>query len=767
MAFNSCSYRDDFANVLGRRPFIKGVAGTSIATTAGCSNLQGDGTDSGTSTQTNDGPNETRLPEELNPEVHLAADHLSATDSDTVKTWNDLSGNGNHATQERDSAQPVYVADALAGEPALDFDGEDDVLRLDSEVITLDDFTLFVVARWDSKYTVMLDGFSPDNDVTDHLRIANFDLEGEADAFSYQTGEKTWWETNLIARADTDPHVFAVTSDADALVAGSHEVTAYLDGETVPDLASGTLNHSVSSRPGDLRLGGGYVAESDSLDAVTNGEKYFDGVIAEVVLFDTHLPDESIQQVNEYLADKYGQFGWEVTASADKPLQLTAEEVEYDGRAEDAPWRSAAQDRIEQHRKAPLNVSVTDADGNALGGASVDIAMQSHEFNWGTSAISDRLIGDSGNDEHYATKVEEKFNYATFENEMKVYNWEGDEETQSDIDEALTWLNDIGHGTRGHAAWWEVWWWLNMDEGSDGYYHNLSDSEIDSTVKDKIATRLDEYAGRLDDWDAQNHPFHRQRIRSYLADSRDGELEYVSGWWETAQQADTVADMGINEQNIVTRYPDSNHMSQLLDWVADLKDPEAPGGKVRIDDIGFMAHSPIDNLQDIPTVLDRIETFQQEFPDTTLYFSEFHVPLWQNYENWSNATSAMRDAQADYVRDFLTAAFSKENVETLVYWDMWAGAAWRTDSALYDEDWTVRPHGQQYLQLVFDEWWTEESGETDSDGRYTTSAFKGEYEITATTDGASKTVTTTVSDGGASVEVTLASEDSSSESSIL
>ena len=151
----------------------------------------GDGTDSGTSTQTNNGPNETRLPEELNPEVHLAADHLSATDSDTVKTWNDLSGNGNHATQERDSAQPVYVADALAGEPALDFNGEDDVLRLDSEVITLDDFTLFVVARWDSKYTVMLDGFSPDNDITDHLRIANFDLKGEADAFSYQTGERT------------------------------------------------------------------------------------------------------------------------------------------------------------------------------------------------------------------------------------------------------------------------------------------------------------------------------------------------------------------------------------------------------------------------------------------------------------------------------------------------------------------------------------------------------------------------------------------------
>jgi len=667
----------------------------------------------------------------LEPVMHLAADELDATDGSQIGTWEDSTGNSNHATQETGEAQPIYSTDEIAGQPALVFDGEDDSLNLNAGMLSLDEFTVFIVGQWHTPNNIMLDGYSPETDADDRLRIANFDLG--ATLFSYQIGEKQWWETNVIANADTNPHVFGVTSESDGLSEGSHEVTPYLDGDQIPDYNWGTLHHTASNQPGTFVLGGGYIPddEFDDSDGIPSGTQFYDGSIAEVIVFDEHITRAEISQVNAHLLSKYDTFSYSVPDGVNKPLQLSEAEVDYEGRAETAAWRADAQSRIDQHRKADLDVTVLDGDENPVEGATVDISMQSHAFNWGTSVLSGKLTGDSPNDDTYQTKVKDEFNYATFENEMKVYNWEDDQATQQAIDETITWLDDIGHDIRGHAAFWEVWWWMNMDEGSNDYFGDLTDEEIDRTVRDKITERLSEYEGRLDDWDTQNHPFHRQQIRSHIAGTRDEELEYVSGWWNAAQAADDVADHGINEQNIITRYPDSNHLPAYIDWIRDLMAAETPGGAVDVDDIGFMGHSPIDNLQDIPDVLDRLDTFQQEFPDTSLYFSEFHIPLWQAYEDWDNATDAMKDAQADYVRDFLTAAFSKENVETVVYWDMWAGASWRNTSAFYNQDWTIRPHGQAYLDLVFDEWWTDESGATDADGRYRTRAFRGEHEVVA------------------------------------
>ena len=691
----------------------------------------------------------------LDPVMHLAADELDASDGDQIGTWTDSTEYGNDATQDSSDAQPTYRTDEIAGQPALNFDGEDDRLRLHSEMISLDDFTLFVVGQWDSETNVMLDGYSPETDAEDRLRIANFDVG--ATLFSYQLGGKQWWQTNVIGKADTNPHIFGLRSEADGQSEGTHTVTPYLDGDNIPDYNYGALHHSADSNPGAFTLGGGYVPDDEfgADDGVPTGDRFYDGTIAEVILFDEQISDDDVAQVNAYLTEKYDQFSYTVPDDVNKPLQLGEDELDYEGRDESAAWRSAAQSRIDEHRKGDLDVSVVDAEGNPVEGTTVDVSMQSHAFNWGTSVLEGKLTGDAPDDRRYKQAVGDKFNYATFENGMKVYNWEGDAERQAAIDESITWLNDIGHDIRGHAAFWEVWWWMNMGEWSDDYYEDLTDEEIDRTVQDKIQARLAEYAGRLDDWDTQNHPFHRQQIRRYISDSRDEELEYVSGWWDAARTAAPTADHGINEQNIVLRYPDSNHMPEYLDWIRDLKDADKPGGAVQVDDIGFMGHSPIDNLQDIPDVLDRIDTFQSEFPESSLYVSEFHVPLWQAYEDWDNATDAMKEAQADYVRDFLTAAFSKQNVETVVYWDMWAGASWRSTSAFYEQDWSIRPHGQVYLDLVFDEWWTDETGEADGDGRYATRGFRGEYQVAAIDGDLFGRVTTTL-DANESVEVTLA-----------
>jgi len=69
---------------------------------------------------------------------NLAADAINTSDSSQVrqsgsdyyvKNWVDSSGSGNNAWQTTDAAQPLYVASAINGKPALLFDGVDDLLN--------------------------------------------------------------------------------------------------------------------------------------------------------------------------------------------------------------------------------------------------------------------------------------------------------------------------------------------------------------------------------------------------------------------------------------------------------------------------------------------------------------------------------------------------------------------------------------------------------------------------------------------------------------
>lgn len=84
---------------------------------------------------------------------------------------------------------------------------------------------------------------------------------------------------------------------------------------------------------------------------------------------------------------------------------------------------------------------------------------------------------------------------------------------------------------------------------------------------------------------------------------------------------------------------------------------------------------------------------------------------------------------------------------------------WRPTAAYYDEDWTLRPHGEEYQRLVLDEWWTDIEGTTDNRGVFAGRGFKGDYEITVDVGTATTTVPVTFDDDGASVEVQIVDLD--------
>ena len=63
-------------------------------------------------------------------------------------------------------------------------------------------------------------------------------------------------------------------------------------------------------------------------------------------------------------------------------------------------------------------------------------------------------------------------------------------------------------------------------------------------------------------------------------------------------------------------------------------------------------------------------------------------------------------------------------------WGFWEGRHWKPDAALYRRDWSIKPAGQAWLDLVKKKWWTNKNGITDAQGRFTTRGFLGDYVVT-------------------------------------
>ncbi len=93
-------------------------------------------------------------PLSLSPTLWLKADAGAytdagttlATDGQTVRQFNDQSGNGNHASQATAGNRPLWIAAGQNGLPVLRFDGIDDYLDTALSAVS-QPYTLFIVGK--------------------------------------------------------------------------------------------------------------------------------------------------------------------------------------------------------------------------------------------------------------------------------------------------------------------------------------------------------------------------------------------------------------------------------------------------------------------------------------------------------------------------------------------------------------------------------------------------------------------------------------------
>lgn len=399
----------------------------------------------------------------------------------------------------------------------------------------------------------------------------------------------------------------------------------------------------------------------------------------------------------------------------------------YGGYEPDAPWRAAAEGRINLHRKAPLRVDVKTTTGTPIENAAVDVKMLRHNFEFGTAVTAARFDGNNNHNVIYENKIIDLdgkghgFNTVVFENDLKWPAWIDEWfVNKRELVNAVEWLRGNDLKVRGHNLVWPG----NGNLPSE-IQNNINDLDF---VKKETFDHIEEIMnypglkGEIDEWDVLNEVVTNRTYENVFK----GKPGYPTGReiyaeiFNKAREVDPNAGLWLNDY--VTMSLNNNAGSAPYDNFKKYARELVDAG-VDIEGLGFQGH--IGGFpNDITKVLGTLDDFYNEF-GLKSKITEFDLPPYVSEE-----------LAADYLRDFLTAIYSHPSAEGFLFWNFWDGASWRnTGCNFYRQDWRATPAKDTFVDLLFNKWWTEESLSTSANGRASVNGFKGLYEISYTCDG--------------------------------
>lgn len=405
--------------------------------------------------------------------------------------------------------------------------------------------------------------------------------------------------------------------------------------------------------------------------------------------------------------------------------RLPRTRIAYAGQAPDAPWRAAADARIEQHRKADLTVSVTDATGKPLPGAKVAVAMRRHAFGWGSCVTVKNILRDDDDGEKYRAVIERNYTRVVFENDLKWQSWDNPA-NHPRIMQAADWLRDRNIEIRGHCLVWPSW------KNTPKDLQSLKDNPeaLRQRINRHIVSEVSAMRGRLVDWDVINEPYTNHDLMRILGDDE------MIAWFKLARQHDPDVNLYLNDYAILSGGGlDKAHQDHFEKTLRFLKDGGAP-----ITGLGMQGH-----FGGTPTPPERMLAILDRFAAIGL-----DIAITEH-----DIDTEDEQLQADFTRDFLTAVFSHPSVVSILTWGFWESSHWRPNGAYYRKDWSVKPAGQVWLDLVTKRWWTHATLATAADGAARTRGFLGDYEITVTHNGVTKTVPAKLTKAGTALTIRL------------
>ncbi|SHM75958.1 Endo-1,4-beta-xylanase, GH35 family [Cyclobacterium lianum] len=369
---------------------------------------------------------------------------------------------------------------------------------------------------------------------------------------------------------------------------------------------------------------------------------------------------------------------------------------------------------IAQHRKGLLTI-------RAEPGTEVTIKQVSHEF-WFGAAIANGLgSGRMRPDdlEQYKKYFLENFNSAVTENALKWASMEPEkgQVNHQTVEGILQWTEENDIPLRGHNLFWGI------DKFVQPWVKELSDAELESTIRERAISIARRYRGRFVEYDLNNEMIHG----NYYEERLGPEITAKMARW--VLEGDPEAKLYLNDYDILTGNRLNDYLAQIRDLLAQ---------QVPIAGIGVQGHlhgSTFDR-QALQASLDSLAQF-----GLPIRITEFNMPgqrseFYKDTDRKMSPEEAFRNATE--LVDYYRICFAHPAVEGILMWGFWEGVNWIPASSLYTRDWQATPAARAYQNLIFDVWWTSTTGITDATGTLVIPAFYGDYQITA--DGQSKQI---------------------------
>jgi endo-1,4-beta-xylanase len=366
-------------------------------------------------------------------------------------------------------------------------------------------------------------------------------------------------------------------------------------------------------------------------------------------------------------------------------------------------------DSIAKYRKGELTIK-------AKPGSQVTVEQLSHEF-WFGAAITNGIAGNGRMSENdiktFKEKFLENFNSAVTENAVK---WLDMERTRGEvnynvIDGILQFTEENNIPLRAHNLFWGI------PQFVQPWVKELSEAELRETMKKRAETITSKYKGRFAEYDLNNEMIHGNYYEDRLG---PGITKEMAEW---AHAGDPDAKLYLNDYDILTG-------KKLPEYMAHIRLLLRQG--VPVAGIGVQGHLHTETFDrmELRRSLDSLAKF-----NLPIKVTEFNMPGQRSgfhRKKILKMTPEEEEFNAKELVDYYRICFAHPSVEAILMWGFWEGANWIPVSSLYRRDWSPLPAAAAYKNLIFNEWWTKESGKTDNKGEFSIPAYYGRYRVTIT-----------------------------------
>ena len=393
---------------------------------------------------------------------------------------------------------------------------------------------------------------------------------------------------------------------------------------------------------------------------------------------------------------------------------------------------------IENNRKGPFIIEITDNEGNPVKNAFVKVKQISHEFNFGCSIFLLDELGDDAKNKIYKEYFKKIFNYAviplywdTLEPQKGKPRFSSDSQKiyrRPPLDTAVKFCRENSIRMKGHCLMYHS---FNPDWIPEDH------RELKILVDKRVREIGERYGNDFLDVDVINELDSKyknlygevEKLRKYpIADEKD----HVNWCFSEAKKYFPFSRLFWNEGC----YEVFGQRSYTGDksWFYLMLDKYLKEG-VPIEGIGMQFHafgSEFDNHM-IYSAVRQLDLFQVYSElNLPIHISEVSLP---SYSNDSNDEKI----QAELLKRLLTLWFSQKNINSVIWWNFVDGTAYGDENkfhaGLLRNDMSPKPAFKVWDDLVNKTWHTEFCRKCSDDNKICFNGFYGDYEIEVEANG--------------------------------